>query len=124
MIDTALDGLLTAAASLVLALGALAIRHLSDWLKLRADSEVRGYLTAALDRAVEYGLAEARRRARDAGLAGPAVGNVAAEAARDYAQSRVPDALARFNIDTAALDQLIRARLPKPPGPLGGGLMA
>jgi hypothetical protein len=44
--------------------------------------------------------------------------NIAAELARDYVQSRVPDALARFKIDTSGLDQMIRARLPAPRQPV------
>jgi len=100
------------AATLVLSLAGLAIRRLADWLKLRADSEVRQYLTAALDRAVEYARAEAARQPRSAL---PTGGSIVAEIARDYVQTRVPDALARLGIDTAGLDQLIRARLPRPP---------
>ena len=108
-----LDALLTVAVTAVLTLGGVAIRHLADWLRLRADGEVRAYLIQVLDRAVDYGLAEARRRAFDGTKPVPA------ELARDYVVSRVPDALARFGMDTAALDQMIRARLPKPP--LGPG---
>lgn len=107
--------LLGGAGTTVMALGAWAIARLGDWLRLRADSEVRAYLMEGLRIAVEYGQAEARRRAAEAGLAGPAARNVAAEAARDYALSRYPDALKRFNVDAAALDQMIRARMPKPP---------
>lgn len=115
MIDALLEHLLQAAGLVILALGGIAIRRLADWLRLRADSEVRAYLLAGLERAVEFGQAEARRMARDAGLTGPAVGNAALEVARDYAQQRMPEALTRFGIDTAALDSMLRARLPKPP---------
>jgi hypothetical protein len=111
-----IEALLQLAAVAVLGLGGFAIRHLADWLKLRADSEVRDYLQTALDRAVEFGLSEARRRVIAGGLGGV---NVAAEIARDYAQDRVPGALARFAIDTSALDQMIRARLPSPPRTVG-----
>jgi hypothetical protein len=110
-----IDALLQLAAVAVLGLGGMAIRRLSDWLKLRADSEVRGYLTAALDRAVEYGLAEARRRARD-GVTGAT--NQAAELATTYVRDRVPAALTRFGIDSVGLDQMVRARLPRPPAGL------
>jgi len=111
-----IDALLQLAAIVVLALGTFAIRHLADWLQLRADSEVRGYLQATLERAVEYGRAEALRRVRDGGIGGQ---NVAAEIARDYVQDRVPAALARFGIETPALDQMIRARMPVPPRAVG-----
>ena len=46
--------------------------------------------------------------------------NLAADLARDYVQSRVPDALDHFGIDTAGVDQMIRARIPGP-RPLAGG---
>lgn len=121
-----LDAVLQVAALGVMTLGAWAIGRLSDWLKLRADSEVRSYLLAALDRAVEYGQAEARRR----------LGAVASEAARDgmpalalalargYAQERVPDALRRLGVEEAGLDAMLVARLPRPPmpGSLIGGV--
>ena len=112
-----IEALLQLAGVAVLALGGLAIRHLADWLKLRADSEVRGYLLQALERAVEYGQAEARRRVHAGGAGGA---NVSAELAAGYVQDRVPGALVRFGIDAVALDQMIRARMPKPstwPGP-------
>ena len=57
--------------------------------------------------------AEAKRLAGSGEVAG--IRNRAAEIARSYMQQRVPDALARFAIDTVALDQMIRARLPKRP---------
>lgn len=116
LVELALGGAGTA----VMALGGWAVARLATWLRLRADSEVRAYLMEGLRIAVEYGQAEARRRARDANLAGTAVPNVTVEAARDYVQSRYPDALARFGVDTAGLDQMIRARLPKPPFAPGG----
>lgn len=114
-----IEAVLGLAATGVLTLGGFAIRRLADWLKLRADSEVRSYLMAALEKAVEYGVAEARRRAIDSGIKGGTA--VQAELARDYMQARVPDALARLGVDTAGLDQMIRARLPKPPSGMLGG---
>lgn len=109
-----LEALLHIAGAAVMMLGSFVLLRLRQFLRLRADAEVRGYLTAAMDRAVEFGLAEARRRATGAELPNRAV--IAAEVARDYVQRRVPDALAHFSIDTADLDQMIRARLPKPAG--------
>ena len=115
-----LDALLQLAAAGVLALGGFAINRLAGWLKLRADSEVRLYLQAALERAVEYGQAEARRRVMAGLVPREALQNAAGELARDYMQDRVPDGLARFKIETAALDKMIRARMPKPPTPYPG----
>jgi hypothetical protein len=109
-----LDAILQLVAAAVLMLGGFVLLRLRQWLMLRADAEVRAYLTAALDRAVEFGLGEARRSVTGADLAKRP--HVAAEIARDYVQRRVPDALAHFGIETADLDQLIRARLPKPVG--------
>lgn len=114
-----LDALLQAAALGVMTLGAWAIGQLSDWLKLRADSEVRSYLLAALDRAVEYGQAEARRRlgavvSEDARASLPAL---TLDLARAYAQERVPDALRRLGVPKAGLDAMLLARLPRPPMP-------
>jgi glycerol-3-phosphate O-acyltransferase len=108
------EALLQIAGAAVLMLGSFVLLRLRQFLRLRADAEVRGYLTAALDRAVEFGLAEARRRVTGPDLPVRAV--VAAEVARDYVQRRVPDALAHFGIETTDLDQMIRARMPKPAG--------
>ncbi len=108
-----LDAVWALAALAVTTLGGILLHRLSEWLRLRGDAEVRGYLLAALDRAIEFGQAEAKRLAGTGEVA--AIRNRAAEIARGYMQDRVPDALARFAIDTVALDQMIRARLPKPP---------
>ena len=113
-----IEALLQLAGVAVLTLGGFAIHRLSDWLKLRADDQVRTYLLATLDRAVEFGKAEARRRIRD-GAAGSHE-TLAAELARQYTLDRVPDALARFGVGTPGLDQMIQARMPKPPAILGG----
>lgn len=108
-----LDAVWALAAVAVTTLGGILLHRLSEWLRLRGDAEVRGYLLATLDRALEFGQAEAKRRASNGEVA--AIRNMAAEIARGYVQDRVPDALARFAIDTVALDQMIRARLPKRP---------
>jgi hypothetical protein len=109
-----IEALLQIAGAAVMMLGSFVLLRLRQFLRLRADAEVRGYLTAALDRAVEFGLAEARRRATGAELGTRAA--VASEVARDYVRRRVPEALAHFAIETADLDQMIRARMPKPAG--------
>lgn len=106
-----LDALLQLAAAGVLALGGYAITRLSAWLKLREDSEVRSYLNQALERAVDLALAEARSRIapRIYPLA-PVADDLVAKAAA-YARDRVPDALARFRIDGASLEDMIRSRM-------------
>ncbi|MBX9595081.1 MAG: hypothetical protein K2X46_12005 [Roseomonas sp.] len=107
-----LDHVLELVFAVLLFMGRVAIARLAEWLKLRADSEVRAYLSAGLDRAMEYGKAEARRRL---GELGPGVAaNVQLEAARSYVQDRFPDALKRFGVGSAALDKMLAARLPTP----------
>lgn len=114
-----IDAALQLVAIAVLTLGGLGIRHLADWLKLRADSEVRAYLMAGLDRAVEFGRAEARRRllAPGSGMQREEVPTLQVALARDYVAERFPDALARFGLDLPAVEKLVRARLPAPPTP-------
>jgi hypothetical protein len=110
-----LDVLLQLAATCLLALGGYAIARLSTWLKLREDSEVRGYLNQALERAVDLALAEARGRLPAyARLAHPEV-NAVVERAAEYARAAVPDALARFRIDSAGLKERVSARLAARP---------
>lgn len=112
-----LGPLLSVLATLALAaLGAagtwLAAR-VASWLKLNEDSQVRGYLEAALDNAVTYGRNVADARLKD-GLAINVHSTVVAEAA-NYAIARVPDALKRFGLDEAGVRSLILARLPSAP---------
>ena len=101
--------------------GALAPR-VARWLRLANDDRVRAYLLRAVEAAVEYGQAEARRRilASAGDIPRERQANIAADLAREYVQSRVPDALGHFGIDAAGVDQMIRARIPGP-RPLVGG---
>lgn len=102
--------------------GRAVIAHGAEYLKLKADSEVRAYLTAGLDRALEYGKAEARRRLQDVTreVAAERQPNLQVELARGYVQDRFADALKRFDVDTAGLDKMLRARIPAQPRPIGG----
>jgi hypothetical protein len=115
-----LDVLVQLAAFAALSAGTAGItwlsRRIAERLKLQSDAEVRAYLQQALERAVEYGQAEARRRLSPvtSEVTRERMPNMAAELARDYVQRGVPDALQRFAIDTARLDDLVRARMPKP----------
>ncbi|MDO9499021.1 hypothetical protein [Falsiroseomonas sp.] len=109
-----LDHTLELLAPILLFMGRHLIARASDWLRLRADSEVRAYLEAGLVRAVEYGKAEARRRVLADRLSRDAEVNASAELARGYVQERFPDALKRFGVDASALDKMVRARMPKP----------
>lgn len=117
-----LDHALELVAAFLLFVGRSAIARLAEWLKLRADSEVRVYFTAGLERAVDYGKAEARRRllSRTSEVASEQLPNLTLQIARSYVQDRFPDALRRFGIDTVALDKMLSARLPAPARPFGG----
>jgi hypothetical protein len=117
-----LDHALAIVAPLLLLMGRQAINHLADWLKLKADSEVRGYLVDGLQRAVEFGQAEARRRLLSvtSEVARERLPDLAIEIARSYAAERYPDALKRFGVDEAALTQMLKARMPAPARPFGG----
>jgi len=114
-----LDALINFAALALLSAGTAGVGVLAPrvagWLRLAHDDRVRAYLLAAVEAAVEYGQAEMRRRLLpDAGAATrDAHVDVVATLARDYVQSRVPDALAHFRIDDDGVDQMIRARLPR-----------
>jgi hypothetical protein len=132
-VNEILDALIQIAAFALLSAGTAGVGavapRVARWLRLANDDRVRAYLLRAVEAAVEYGQAEARRRlATDArrfpgeGATLPQEGqaNLAAVLARDYVQSRVPDALQHFGIDRAGVDQMIRARLPGP-RPLVGG---
>jgi hypothetical protein len=107
-----LEAVIGVAVLAITTLGGLAITALRDWLKLRADAEVRAYLGAGLATAVEFGKAQVEHLRLSAAPTSP---HTVAEAARDYVQDRFPDALKRFGIDTPALDEMIRARLPRKP---------
>ena len=121
-----LDALIHLAALALLSAGTAGVGavapRVARWLRLANDDRVRAYLLHAVEAAVDYGQAEARRRIlQSAGdIPRERQANIAADLARDYVQSRVPDALSHFGIDTAGVDQMIRARLPAP-RPLVGG---
>jgi hypothetical protein len=106
-----LEVLLQLAAAGVLTLGGYAIQRLASWLKLREDSEVRLYLNQALERGVDLALAEAKGRLPAyARMTHPEVDAVVERVAQ-YARDTVPDALARFRIDSAGLRDRVSARL-------------
>jgi hypothetical protein len=125
-VNEILDALIQIAALALLSAGTAGVGALAPrvarWLKLTNDDRVRAYLLRAVEAAVDYGQAEARRRilASAGDIPRERQANIAAELARDYVQSRVPDALDHFRIDTAGVDQMIRARIPGP-RPLVGG---
>ncbi len=93
----------------VAALAGLAINHLTVWLKLKQDAEVRRYL----ENTVYAGINVARAKAGDA-LAGKMTVDVkialAAEVA-EYLIARVPDGLARFGLTGDALKDYVLGRL-------------
>ena len=104
-------------AAIVLVMARPLVVRAADWLQLRADSEVRAYLMTGLDRAVEYGRAEARRRllAPGSGVVREEVPALQLALAREYVAERFPDALKRFGMDLMDVEKAIRARQPAPP---------
>lgn len=96
----------------VAGLASWAIRHLTAWLKLKQDSEVRAYLKDA----VYAGINVARAKAGEA-LAGKLTVDVklalAAEVG-EYLIDRVPDALARFGLTGEALRDYVLGRIGDP----------
>lgn len=94
--------------TLLLAVGTIAIRRFSDWLKLASDDRIRAYLQEALELGVEYGVSRVRAYAGAADTPRKAVVREAAS----YVAARVPDALEKFGIDGDALNAMIEARLP------------
>ncbi|NYZ12873.1 hypothetical protein HL658_09940 [Azospirillum sp. RWY-5-1] len=110
----ALAGVLGLLGLLVRGLVKVAVRHLETRTGLMVDAATRDYLDAALDRAVDLGLAKA---AEALGVAAPAaeLRAHALHVAAGYAQERVPDALARFGIGTPALADMLAARLATAP---------
>ena len=106
-----LDVFLQLAGAALMLFGGYAIQRLATWLKLREDSEVRAYLNQALERGVDLALAELRGRLPAyARMANPEV-DAAVERVAQYARDTVPDALARFGIDSAGLRDRAKARL-------------
>lgn len=117
LLSLALDHTITLIGAAILIIARPLVVRAADWLQLRADSEVRAYLMQGLDRAVEYGRAEARRRllAPGSGLVREEVPALQLALAREYVAERFPDALQRFGMDLTDVEKLIRARQPAPP---------
>ena len=104
-----LDAVIAAAVGVLTALAAWLARRVARWLGQSEDSEVRAYLETALVSAIDY----AQDLALDAGRDLQAVETrsaVLADAAAYLAQ-HVPDALARFKLDAAGTERLLRSRL-------------
>lgn len=112
-----LDLLIQAVAALLLAFGTWGVTRLADWLKLSADDRVRGYLIAAMERAIDYAQHHASARLSHGQEAGDGVfRDVTAEVvdiAAGYLEERVPDALKRLGVSGQGLEDMIRARLAR-----------
>lgn len=103
--------LITALASVLLAVAGLAVNRLADWLKLSADSQVREYLMAAASRGIELAVARVAAQVAEGSVPASRAYPAVVEEASAYLQNRVPDALRRFRIDALALEGLVAARL-------------
>lgn len=96
-------------AAAVLSGGLWALRLLMLKLKLDADSRFREYLETALRNGIGY--AATRLQERIASLSPVDARNAIVADAATYAITKVPDALARFGIDSGHLADMITARL-------------
>lgn len=105
LLQTALAPLIEILLGVVLVLLGLAARRLADWLGLAADDRARRYLDEVLHRSLSYARASSAVQALGEKLPPAAI-----EAAAEYAQQRVPDALGRFGISAEALRQMLVAR--------------
>lgn len=114
IVGLAAAGVLTLLGLLVRRLIKAGVAYLETRTGLALDAHTRDYLDAALDRAVDFGLAKAAEAlghdAPPAELRAHAL-----HVAAGYAQERVPDALARFNVGTPALADMLAARLATVP---------
>lgn len=106
--------LATTVATVVLALGAIVVHKINVWLGAKTGHQnlinedmVRGYLHNALDGAVHYAVSQAG----SANWSHPDVKNALIKEAIDYAEQRVPDAIAYFKLDADDLEKLITAKL-------------
>lgn len=103
----------------LLGLGSFAAKRAADWLKLSADDKVRGYLTEAMERAIDWAQDEARKRlpeiqdhAAGDGILHDTAENVVGFAVT-YMRERVPDGLKRLGVSDTGLEAMIRARLAR-----------
>lgn len=90
-------------AAALLAAATWTATRLADWLRLSADSHVRGYLLDIVGVAVEAAAATLRQ-----------VPDLREEIIRDavtYVQERAPQALRRFGVTAPALEEMIEQRL-------------
>lgn len=109
-----LDHVIEVAVPILIFMGRGLIKRAADWLEMDADSQARAYLQDALEHALEYGVAEARKRVA-AMVPGYELENLNLAArgfARDYAIRQTSGALKRLGIDEAGLERMLRARLP------------
>lgn len=116
-----LPPLITGLSAALLGLGGVAVHRLADLLRLRADDQVRVYLQAVLERAIQFAEGEARRRLPAATAAGAVqqLAEATTEIAAGYVRDRVPDALKRFGVTDRGLAEMIQARLPTRLAPRG-----
>ena len=121
MIEVDLSPLISAAVEVVtlvlLAVGAIAIRRLAAWLRLREDDEVRAYLETALRNGIDFAMRRLEERSSDLKL--ETKSETIAEATR-YVVEQVPEAVKRLKLDQAAIERAIEARLPPVIRPIGG----
>ena len=106
-----LDVAIQLLASILLGVGSWAAWRVTTWLRLSNDEKVRGYLNTALENAVTWAAAEARRRVIMAGGA-PQPGDMVPDAVQ-YVVQRVPGALSHFGITPDGVRDMVEKRLAR-----------
>lgn len=124
-----LDLVFQVVASVAAALASVALGFLMRKLHVDAGTAMAAQMHDAIDRALGYGLHQARGLIDEHGYDSVTVKNAIVAQAANYAQSYIPGLLTRFNVDPAKLEDLILAHLGQQPplisvGALTSGLTA
>lgn len=109
-----LNALISAAATIILALGAVAVHKLNQWLTLKTgqqnlinEDQVRTTLHQALDGGVAYATA----KVGSSEWSKVDVKSQLVTQAIDYVTTHAPDAVAHFQLDEPKLEQLLLAKV-------------
>jgi hypothetical protein len=111
-----LNALISVAATVVLALGSVAVHRFNTWLAAKTgqqnlinEDQVRTTLHQALDNGVAY----ATTKIGSADWSRPGIKSALVAEAISYATTHAPDAVAHFQLDEPKLEQLVLAKLPQ-----------
>ena len=111
-----LDAVIGTIASVVLALGVVAVRKLNGWLTAKTGNQnllnedlIRSYMHNALDNGVKFAVA----KVGSSNWAQVDVKNALVAEAASYALTKVPDAIKYFNLSSEDLEDMIQSKLTK-----------